>query len=348
MGEPASMGRLKSPLRLWQLLAGFALVTGALLLGTMIGPVSISPAAVLQEILGRLPFVSVDSGLDDRMAAIIWDIRLPRVLLGGLVGATLAAAGGAYQGVFRNPLADPYLLGVAAGAGLGATLVITAGGSVDAVVPIAAFVGAVLAVALTYLLGAAAGGRRTGVTLILAGVAVAAFFTAAQTFVQQQNGDTVREVYSWILGRLSTAGWSEVVLLAPYAAAAILVLLMHRRLLDVLSVGEEEAEALGVNTGCMRLTVVAAASLGTAAAVAVSGLIGFVGIVVPHTVRLMAGSSYRAILPLSVLGGAAFLVLADVVARTALSPTEIPIGVVTAFVGGPFFAVVLRTSGRRT
>jgi iron complex transport system permease protein len=302
---------------------------------------------VLQEILDRLPFVSVDSGLDRRMAAIVWDIRLPRVLLGGLVGATLAAAGGAYQGVFRNPLADPYLLGVAAGAGLGATLMISAGGDADALIPVAAFVGAVVAVVLTYVLGAAAGGRRTGVTLILAGVAVAAFFTAVQTFVQQRNSDTVRDVYSWILGRLSTAGWGEVTLLAPYALVTIFVLLLHRRLLDVLSVGEEEAETLGLDTGRLRLIVVAAASLGSAAAVAVSGLIGFVGIVVPHTVRLLAGTSYRSILPLSVLGGAAFLVVADVVARTAMSPAEIPIGVVTAFVGGPFFAVVLRRSGRR-
>jgi len=333
--------------RMLVLLAALAFCLGAVLLGVLIGPVSISPVDVLQELADRLPFVSVDSGLNERLAAIVWDIRMPRVLLGGLVGATLAVAGGAYQGVFRNPLADPYLLGVAAGAGLGATLAITVGGSSDALIPVAAFAGAIVAVLLTYVLGAAAGGRRTGVTLILAGVAVAAFFTAAQTFVQQRNSDTVREVYSWILGRLSTAGWTEVVLLAPYAAVTILVLLTHRRLLDVLSVGEEEAETLGVNTGRVRLIVVAAASLGTAAAVAVSGLIGFVGIVVPHTVRLMAGTSYRSILPLSVLGGAGFLIVADVVARTALSPMEIPIGVVTAFVGGPFFAVVLRTSGRR-
>jgi iron complex transport system permease protein len=341
--EPRPYGLL----RLWQVLAAFAVLVGALLLGVLIGPVAISPIDVLQEILDRLPFVSVDSGLDRRMAAIVWDIRLPRVLLGGLVGATLAAAGGAYQGVFRNPLADPYLLGVAAGAGLGATLMISAGGDADALIPVAAFVGAVVAVVLTYVLGAAAGGRRTGVTLILAGVAVAAFFTAVQTFVQQRNSDTVRDVYSWILGRLSTAGWGEVTLLAPYALVTIFVLLLHRRLLDVLSVGEEEAETLGLDTGRLRLIVVAAASLGTAAAVAVSGLIGFVGIVVPHTVRLLAGTSYRSILPLSVLGGAAFLVVADVVARTAMSPAEIPIGVVTAFVGGPFFAVVLRRSGRR-
>jgi len=175
---------------------------------------------------------------------------------------------------------------------------------------------------------------------------VAAFFTAAQTYLQQRHADSVREVYSWILGRLGTVGWSEVWLLAPYAAVSIVVLVLHRRLLDVLAVGEEEAETLGVRPARVRLVVVAAATLGTAAAVSVSGLIGFVGIVVPHAVRLMAGSSYRVILPLSVLGGATFLVLADLGARTLASPAEIPIGVVTAFVGGPFFALVLRSARR--
>ena len=337
------------PLRRLSLLGvGIALVllVGAALAGVLVGAVDLPPGAVLAEVADHLPFVSVSSGLGEREAAIVWDLRLPRVVLAALVGATLAAAGAAYQGVFRNPLADPYLLGVAAGAGLGATLGIVTVGPASAVVPVVAFAGAVVAVLLTYALGGAAGGRRSATTLVLAGVAVAAFFTAAQTFVQQRHADTVREVYSWILGRLSTVGWSEVSLLAPYAAVSLVVLLLHRLLLDVLAVGEEEAETLGVNAGRVRLVVVAAATLGTAAAVAVSGLVGFVGIVVPHAVRLMAGSSYRAILPLSVLGGAAFLVLADLGARTLLSPAEVPLGVITAFVGAPFFAVVLRTSRR--
>jgi iron complex transport system permease protein len=328
------------------LAVSLVLLGGALLAGVLVGPVSLSPGRVLAEIADHLPWVSVHSGLGSREAAIVWDLRLPRVILAALVGACLAAAGAAYQGVFRNPLADPYLLGVAAGAGLGATVGIVTLGSGSAVVPVAAFAGAVAAVVLTYALGGATGGGRTGTTLVLAGVAVAAFFTAVQAFVQQRHADTVREVYSWLLGRLSTVGWSEVGLLAPYAAVSLLVLLLHRRLLDVLAVGEEEAGTLGVSVARVRLVVVVAATLGTAAAVAVSGLIGFVGIVVPHTVRLLTGSSYRVILPLSVLGGAAFLVLADLGARLVLSPAEVPIGVITAFVGGPFFAVVLR-SGRR-
>ncbi|MBN2114483.1 MAG: iron ABC transporter permease [Acidimicrobiia bacterium] len=323
-----------------------ALLLGAALAGLLVGAVGLSPRGVLAEVADHLPFVSVDSGLGEREAAIVWDLRLPRVVLAALVGATLAAAGAAYQGVFRNPLADPYLLGVAAGAGLGATVGIVTVGPAAALVPAAAFAGAVVAVMLTYALGGIAGGGRAGTTLVLAGVAVAAFFTAVQTFVQQRHADTVREVYSWILGRLSTVGWSEVALLAPYAAVSLVVLLLHRRLLDVLAVGEEEAETLGVSASRVRLLVVAAATLGTAAAVAVSGLIGFVGIVVPHAVRLLVGSSYRVIVPLSVLGGAAFLVLADLGARTLAAPAEVPLGVITAFVGAPFFAVVLRSSRR--
>ena len=312
----------------------------------LIGPASLSPGSVLREIASHLPFIDLDSGLDTRQASIVWELRVPRMVLAALVGATLSLAGGAYQGVFRNPLADPYLLGVAAGAGFGATLAIVSVGSGSVLVPVAAFGGAITAVAAAYGLGVAAGGRRSGATLILAGVAVAAFLTAAQTFVQQQNADSIREVYSWILGRLGTAGWSEVALMTPYALVSMTVILFHRRLLDVLSVGEEEARALGVHPERVRAAVVVAATVGTAGAVAVSGLIGFVGIVVPHVVRLMVGASYRAILPLSIVCGGAFLVLADLIARSAIGPAEIPIGVVTAFVGGPFFLVVLRTSRR--
>ena len=181
-------------------------------------------------------------------------------------------------------------------------------------------------------------------TWVLAGVTVASFFTAVQTFVQQQHADTLQEVYSWILGSLPSSGWTDVVLVLPYVGVAAAGLLVHRRLLDVLSLGDEEAASLGLDVRRIRLLIVVAATLGTAAAVAVSGLIGFVGIIVPHAIRLVLGPSYRLILPLSLLGGAGFLILADVIARSVMSPAELPIGVVTAFFGAPFFAVVLRTS----
>jgi len=325
--------------------AGLGLLIGAVLLGVVVGPAKMGAGQVLRELFGSLIFDS-PSDLTATEQAILWELRLPRVVLGGLVGAMLAVAGGAYQGVFRNPLADPYLLGVAAGAGLGATIVIvSAGDGSTALLPLAAFVGGTVAVAAAYVIGRSIGGR-SATTIILAGVAVAAFFTAMQTYLQQRNLDTVRQVYSWILGRLTTTGWREVLILLPYVIVSAAVLLFHRRLLDALSVGDAEADALGVPTGRVRAIVVIFATLGTAAAVAVSGLIAFVGLIVPHTVRLLVGSSYRSLLPLSMVFGATFLILADLAARTVASPAELPIGVITAFVGAPFFGLILRTSRR--
>jgi iron complex transport system permease protein len=248
--------------------------------------------------------------------------------------------------VFRNPLADPYLLGISAGAGLGATIVIAfaPGSAGTEMLPLAAFAGGLVSVVFAYALGSSAGGPGGTGALILAGVVVAAFMTALQTFFQQRQSQTLQSVYAWILGGLSGATWKEVSLAAPYILLSAGVLIAHRRMLDVLSVGDEEAASLGLNVGRTRLIVVAAATVGTSAAVAVSGLIGFVGIIIPHTIRLLVSPSYRAIVPLSALAGAAFMVLADVLARTVLSPAELPIGIVTAFFGAPFFAIVLRRS----
>lgn len=327
---------------------GFLAVIISGMAGILFGPSNVGSVSILKELADHLPFVEIDSGLSDRHQAIIWQIRLPRVVLGLLVGAMLSAAGGTYQGVFRNPLADPYVLGVAAGAGFGATLAIVSGvgdgsGFLDPV-PLAAFIGALLAVVLTYSIGAA-GGRLGSVTsLILAGVAVASFFTAIQTFVQQKNTDTIRQVYFFILGQLRIAGWDVVILLLPYVATCLLVILLIRRRLDALGVGEKEAASLGLNVKRLRIISVLVSSLGTAAVVSVSGLIGFVGIIVPHTIRLIFGFSYRVILPLSILFGGAFLVLTDLASRMILQPVEIPIGVVTAFLGAPFFVIVLRTT----
>ncbi|HLF61599.1 MAG TPA: iron ABC transporter permease [Acidimicrobiia bacterium] len=305
------------------------------------GSVAIDPTSALKGLADGLPFISLGSGLSEVQERVLFEIRLPRVVIGGIVGSILAVAGAGYQGVFRNPLADPYLLGVAAGAGLGATFVIGAGGGSGFIPPVA-FVGGLLAVLATYVLGRTAGGR-TVTSLILAGVAVAAFATAIQTFLLQRNYETLREVYSWILGRLVTVGWGEVLVLLPYALVAGAVLVLHRRLLDVLALGDDEAAGLGVDVVRVQRIVVVAATLATAAAVSVSGLIGFVGIIVPHTVRMLTGWSYRLIIPLCLLYGASFLILADLVARTAVAPAELPIGVVTALLGAPFFVVVLRT-----
>ncbi|GAA1845111.1 FecCD family ABC transporter permease [Asanoa iriomotensis] len=333
------------------LVGGVVAVVVAAIAGLAFGPVSLPPGGVAAELLDLIPGVHIHSGLSEREAAIVLQLRLPRVVLGLLAGAMLALAGGCYQGAFRNPLADPYLLGAAAGAGLAVTAVVALRGSdvdigsLPPSVPLAAFAGALVAVALTYVLGVA-GRDRTPASLILAGVAVSAFLAAGQTYLMQRNADDIRAIYSWLLGRLATNGWHEVKLLLPYAVVTTVVVLALRRELDVLSVGDDEASGLGLHPQRSRYILIAAASLGTAAAVSVSGLIGFVGIVVPHIVRMLTGGSYRSILPLSMLFGAAFLALADLAGRTFAAPAEIPIGVVTAFVGGPFFVLILRTAKR--
>jgi iron complex transport system permease protein len=338
--EPRVRARGVPPL--WGVCAG-AFLVAAVVTGIGIGPVEIGFGGIVQSAFSHVPFTHVDSPLSSVQEAVLWQLRAPRVVLALLVGGMLAIAGSAYQGVFRNPLADPYLLGVAAGAGLGATIAIASSGPRQ-LVPVAAFAGATLAVVCAYVLGRSAGAARTTGALVLAGVTVAAFMTALQTFVQQQRTDSLRDIYAWLLGGFTTASWSDVAVAAPYILVSSVVLLAHRRVLDVLSLGDDEAASLGIEVRRTRLLLVAAATAGTAAAVAVSGLIGFVGIIVPHTVRLLVSTSYRAVVPLSLVVGGGFLVLTDVLARTVLSPAELPIGVVTAFFGAPFFAVVLRTS----
>jgi iron complex transport system permease protein len=344
---PDAAIRARGVPRVWgAAIAVFSL--GCLVLGLAVGPIGIGPASIAASALSHLPLLHTGGRLGTIDEAILWQVRAPRVVLAALVGGMLASAGAAYQGVFRNPLADPYLLGVAAGAGLGATLAVAYGGASSSsdVLPLAAFAGALVAVAGAYALARATGRVASAGMLILAGVAVAAFMTAVQTFAQQQHAETLRAVYSWILGGFDAAEWKDVVLIAPYVALSSAVIFAHRRILDVLSVGDEEAAALGVNVRRVRLTIVIAATAGTAAAVAVSGLIGFVGIIVPHMIRQLVSSSYRAIVPLSLLAGAGFLAGADVIARSLLSPAEVPIGVVTAVFGAPFFAFVLMRTRR--
>jgi len=327
--------------------AGVAIVAVALTTGVLVGPVHVSLATVGEALLSP-PFLRSQTGPEAGQVAILWSIRFPRVALGALVGALLATAGAAYQGVFRNPLADPYLLGAGAGAVLGAMLaiVLSRGSPLvgSSLIPVAAFAGAAVAVGAAYILGRSLGDRRNPTTLVLAGVVIAAFLTAVQTYVQQSQTDSLRQVYSWILGRLVTAGWDTTATTLPYAVVGIGVVFAHRRLLDALAVGEEEVTSLGVSPRRVRLVVVAAATLCTGAAVAAAGAIGFVGIIVPHTVRLLLGTSYRVVLPMSTLLGAAFLVLADTAARTIAAPAEVPIAVITAMVGAPFFLVVMRSS----
>ncbi|MGK0225544.1 MAG: iron complex transport system permease protein [Thermoproteota archaeon] len=315
------------------------------LLSATSGAAGLPVTGVLSSLLDLIPLVDLDSSLTVRQESVLFQIRLPRLVLGMLVGGSLGMAGASYQGIFRNPLADPYFLGVSAGAGFGAVLAFGFGldlgwGPFDAV-PAAAFVGALLAVTASATI--ARGPGSSPGTLLLGGVAMAALFSAAQTYALQSLDETrAREVLSWLFGQLSTSGWSSTALLGPYVAVCGGVLLAHRRHLDVLRVGDDEALSLGLDPARSRMIVIVAASLLTAAAVSVSGLIGFVGLVVPHMIRLMVSHSYRVIVPLSALAGGAFLAFVDIGARTLVAPSELPVGVVTAFVGAPFFAFLLR------
>lgn len=329
------------------LLGATALLVCSVLAGAMFGSAGPTPWRVPLAIIEHLPLVDFDSGVSETQWNLIWTIRFPRVLLAALVGGMLSLGGASYQGVFRNPLVDPYLLGAAAGAGLGATIAILylrdeVNWFVDPT-PALAFVLSLATVAVTYTVGAAFGGNRTGATLVLAGVAMVSLTTAIQTFVLQRNSEVVREVYTWILGRLVNASWADIRLVLPYVAITTVILLAHARHLDLFRVGDDEAATLGAPVARIRLIVVVAATLGTAAVVSVSGLIGFVGLVVPHIVRLLAGASYRLLLPLSMLLGASFLILVDILSRIAIAPSELPVGVVTAFIGAPFFIYLLRT-----
>jgi iron complex transport system permease protein len=325
------------PIWRWELTALSALfLLFSCAVAITVGPVQLEVREIIKTLFGQ------SSLLTEQKKSLLIDIRLPRVALAALVGAALATSGSVYQTVFRNPLADPYLLGVAAGAGLGATIAITGTNQTfTASLPIFAFMGGVTAVAATFFV---AGRLYTDPgSLLLSGIAIGSFATAIQTFLQQRNSEVLRPVYSWILGELTVADWNSVKWASIYIFIAIGILVSISKTLDALMLSDEEAFSLGVSPNRIRIIAVFAATLATATAVSVSGLIGFVGIVVPHIVkRLTCKATNRAIFSIA-LFGASFLVLADLGARTLISPAEIPIGVITAFIGAPFFLLILRT-----
>jgi iron complex transport system permease protein len=278
---------------------------------------------------------------------IVWQFRLPRALLGALVGGGLGLAGATFQALLRNPLAEPYILGISGGASVGAVALLSLGlaGSSAWALPLAAFAGALLAIALVFRVATAAGRSMDVRVLLLAGVVVAAFFSACIAFILSiSEARTVQSAVMWIMGSLAGADWTEVTLAAAYTLPAAMILLSLARPLNLIAIGEETAQYLGADVERVKRTALAVAALITAAGVAVAGVIGFVGLVVPHALRLVSGSDHRSLLPLSFLGGAAFLTLADLFAKLILSPTEVPIGVITAFVGVPIFLLLLRRS----
>ena len=324
---------------LLRLLLLAAVAAAAVLLSLRLGAVRLGVGEVVDALRGRG---------DPAAVAIVQRLRLPRSVLAAMVGGSLGASGAAFQALLRNPLAEPYILGVSGGAAVGAVGAIVLGFSAPsgAGTAIAAFGGAILAILLVLRLAGSVGRALDTRVLLLSGVVIGAFFNAvillALTFADLES---FRSALFWMMGSAAGATWREIGVLAAAAVPALAVLLALARPLNLLAVGEETAAYLGVRTERVKLAAYAAASLLAASAVAVAGVIGFVGLVVPHVVRILWGADHRFLLPASVLLGATFLVLADALARTAAAPTELPIGVVTAFVGVPFFLWILRRRG---
>ena len=322
-----------------------AILALAALLSLGVGAVTIPAERVLQ-ILGSTA-VEQDPSTD---ATIVWDLRLPRILLAGLIGGGLGAAGAGYQGLFRNPLVDPFIIGTSSGAALGATLAIVAGLRESVLgmgaVSTAALLGALSAVAVAYSI-ASIGGRVSIPSLLLAGVALSSFIGALVSLLIYWSHEKVITILGWLMGSLSGRGWSVLGTTTPMVLAGAFVLWLQSRALDSLAFGEETAASLGLRLGRLRVIVVVAASLATAAGVAAGGIIGFVGLVSPHVARLLVGARHAILIPASALLGAFLLVLADDLARTIAAPNELPIGVMTALLGSPFFLALLNTQGRQ-
>jgi iron complex transport system permease protein len=321
-----------------------SLLALALLLSVAVGSVFIPPAALYEVLVNQVFGGELPTALRP-FATILFALRLPRTALMAVTGAALAGSGAAYQGLFRNPLADPYLIGVASGAGLGAILAMTYQLHTTSLgllaVPVAAFIGALLTVFVVYQL-ARVGRALPATTLILAGVAVSSFATALTSFLMINATGELRRALIWLLGGSTMSGWQPVLAQLPYVIIGLGGLLTMGHALNVMQVGDEQAQQLGLPVERVRFLVIIAASLTTAAAVSFAGIIGFVGLIVPHAVRMIWGGDYRRILPLSILSGATLLLVADVLARVVMSPQEIPVGIIMALGGAPFFLWVLR------
>ncbi len=310
----------------------------ALFLSLAIGSVFLSPAELWAVLRGEGTLTATQ---------IVWAIRLPRTVLIALTGMALSGSGAAYQGLFRNPLADPFLIGVASGAGLGAVIAMSIHWPYSfwglMAIPMASFLGALLTVFVVYFI-ARLGNTVPTTNLILAGVAISSFATSLTSFLMLRSTGEVRRALGWLLGGASQAGWGAILAILPYLAIGLGILLVSGHILNLLQFGDDQAQQLGLNVTRSKTLILIAASLSAAAAVAFSGIIGFIGLVVPHIIRLWVGGDYRRLLPLSIIGGASALLVSDVISRVVIAPQEIPVGIITALAGAPFFLWVLRRS----
>lgn len=321
------------------------LLLAAFLLNVGVGPVFISPATFVRMLLSRFPGVSLNADWPATFNTIVFGIRLPHAILIALTGAALSGSGAAYQGLFRNPLADPYLIGVASGAGLGAVLAMSVQWPSTwlgfSTIPLAAFTGATVTVLFVYGLARQGFGLPT-TTIILAGVAMSSFMNALTSFLLLSTKEEMHQAMTWLLGGSLMSGWEPVTTVLPYLATGIVLLLGSGHVLNVMQFGDEQALQLGLHVERAKLWVIAAATLTTSAAVAFSGVIGFIGLIVPHILRILCGPDYRHLIPLSLLGGSSALLVADMLSRVVLAPQVLPVGVVTALAGAPFFIWILR------
>jgi len=339
--------------RVWAI-GGIAIVLALVIVfSASLGSAHIPFLTTWKILISELPFVDFDGTWSRNTEVIVLDTRLPRIILAGLVGAALAVSGTTYQGLFRNPLADPYLIGVSQGALLGAIIGFSMpfdpqGLAGDSVIPLFAFLGAIGAVIIVYAV--ARTGRTLPVTsLILAGVALGAFLAAINSYlILKSKNEELHSIFNWMLGYFGMSDWNEVLVVLPFVIAGTLVIWLYARPLNVMQLDEDQAQQLGINVERVKLILLIMATLVTAAAVAFVGTIGFVGIIVPHAVRLVWGPDHRFLLPLATLVGAIFLILADTLARTVTGPEQIPVGVITAFAGTPFFLYLLRKRRRGT
>jgi iron complex transport system permease protein len=326
-----------------------AVLAASFLLAVAVGAVWIPPWTSVRLIAWKLRLAAWPAGVPRSTEVILFQLRLPRVVLAGLVGAALAASGTVFQGLFRNPLADPAIIGVSSGAALGAigVIVVAGTGALGGLgVPVAAFAAALLTALLVYRL-ARMGPAVHVATLLLAGIAVAAVISSLMSLVMSFSGEQVRDIYAWLLGGLVGQGWQTIGAIVPLVALGLLAAAAAARDLNLLSLGEERAAQLGIDVNRLKRWTIAVGALLAACAVSVAGVIGFVGLMTPHLLRLVVGADHRRLLPAVLLAGPTLLILADLVARTVLAPQELPVGIVTALLGGPFFLYLLRREGRR-
>ena len=323
-------------------------LVATVVLTTAIGPVQISPSTTAGILAKRLPLVGdlITPSWSAAEETIILQIRLPRVILAVLVGAALATAGCAMQGIFKNPMACPYVIGVSSGAALGVTFALATFAQANMyALPLMAFIGALAAVFLVYNI-ARVGGRLPTETLLLAGIAVAIFLSAISSFVFYMSSENIHGIMFWLMGGLAGKGWSHVMIALPWICIGIVAIYIFARGLNVMLLGEESAQHLGIDAEKLKKIMLVSVALITASAVAVSGVIGFVGLIIPHIMRILVGPDHRILIPSAIMAGGIFLVWSDTIARTIMAPTEIPVGIITALFGAPFFLYLLRRKRR--